>query len=100
VTSFAGKIAAKVRTILGLKAKASGNPGGGGGGSSSWASGPTWAASPMAGMRTGGPTQVNVAVAAPTVNVSIDGRQLDARVRIVVREENRRDAFRARVGRR
>ena len=100
VSGFASKIAAKVRTILGLKAKASGNPGGGGGGSTSWASGPAWAASPMAGMRTGGPTQVNVAVAAPTVNVSIDGRALDARIRIVVREENRRDTFRARVGRR
>jgi hypothetical protein len=101
VISFASKIAAKVREIIGLKAQASGNPGGSGGGSSSWSSGAEWAASVLgSGYRTGGATQVSVA--APVVNVTamLDGRALDARIRTVIREANRGDAYRARIGRR
>ena len=100
VTSFAGKIAAKVRTILGLKAKASGNAGGGGGGSTSWANGMSWGASAMAGARTAGPTQVNVAAPNVAVSVRLDSREIRAIVRSEIREANKGDAYRARIGRR
>ena len=52
------------------------------------------------GHRTGGPSPISVE--APIVNVRniIDGRQFDARIRTTVVDENRRNAHRARVGRR
>ena len=101
VTRFASKIAAAVARIAGLKAKASGNPGGGGGGSSSWAAGGTWTPTlaPAGAYRTGGPAPV-VNVAAPVVDVSVrlDSHVIKAVSRSVVRDEQRRAAYRARIG--
>jgi len=100
VQRFADKIAAAVARIAGLKAKASGNPGGSGGGSKSWANGMAWAASAMSGARTGGPAQVNVAAPNVAVSVRLDSREIRAIVRSEIREANKGDAYRARIGRR
>jgi hypothetical protein len=99
VTSFASKIAAKVRTILGLKAKASGNAGGGGGGSTSWGGGDGWSPG-FGGGRGPGPTMVNVAAPNVAVSVRLDSREIRAIVRSEIREANKGDAYRARIGRR
>jgi len=100
VIDFASRIAAKVREIIGLKNSA-GAAGGGGGGSSSWSEGATWAASVLgSGYRTGGPTQVSVAAPNVSVSVRMDSREIRAIARTEIREANRRDAYRARIGRR
>lgn len=99
VIGFASRIAAKVREIIGLKAKASGNPGGGGGGSSSWAAGTTWSPvlAPAGAYRTGGPT-VNVAAPEVSTRVYLDSREIRAVSRSVILDEQRRAAYRARIG--
>jgi hypothetical protein len=101
VQRFADKIAAAVARIAGLKAKASGNPGGSGGGSKSWSSDMAWAASSIgSGFRTGGPTEVSVAAPSVDVRMFLDSREIRAIVRTEIREANKGDAYRARIGRR
>jgi len=99
VQRFAARIAAAVSRIVGLKAKASGNPGGGGGGSTSWAAGGNWSPTlaPAGAYRTAAPS---VNVAAPNVEAQffLDGRQVAGRFKAIIKDENRRDAYRARIG--